>query len=222
MVYSKKKRHILMRRVIPTSSRSFKVGTIILILLGLTYIFRNSILCSVGQFLDNADPAEKVDALFVLGGSPVDRGASAANYFKQGLVENEIVCTGANVAGALAAFKIHATEAEMTSNVLQNNGIPPEKIKELPRSTSTFEEASEVLNYAKSMKWKKIGVLSSEYHTRRVSLTFNKAFKDQNIEVIYFSADAKHFNPEDWWKNEDGFLTCFSEYVKLSFYILNH
>jgi uncharacterized SAM-binding protein YcdF (DUF218 family) len=211
-----------MRRVIPKTSRVFKVSLIILILIGISYVFRNSILCTVGQYLDNSDPNQKVEALFVLGGSPVDRGAAAANCFNQGLVENEIICTGANIAGALAAFKIHATEAEMTNNVLLNNGVPPERIKELPRSTSTFEEASEVLNYTKSHKWKKIGVLSSEYHTRRVSFTFNKAFKDQNIEVIYFSANSKHFNPEDWWKNEDGFLTCFSEYLKLCFYILNH
>jgi len=211
-----------MRQVLPNTRGWIKVILILFIFLALLWLLRNPILTAFGSFLSNADDPQEVEALFVLGGSPVDRSLAAAEYFNQGLVKTEVVCTGANVAGALAAFDIRATEAEMSSNVLKSAGIPESRITELPESTSTFEEAEEILQFSKSRGLTKIGVLSSDYHLRRVSWTFNRAFEDEEISIVYFSADSKHFNPEDWWKNEEGFLTCFSEYAKLCFYLLNH
>lgn len=211
-----------MRQVFPRSKWKRRI----LITLGvvlLLYLFRVPILQGMGAYLNDSDPVERTEAVFVLGGSPMDRSLKAVELYRNDLVENEIICTGGNIAGALSAFNIHVPEAGLSRKVLEDEGVPSEIIIELTSSTSTFEEADEALQYIKTKGWKKVGIISSEYHIRRVRGTFEDHFEDEeNIELLFFSADSPRFNQDSWWQDEESFLLCFSEYLKLFYYFLKY
>jgi hypothetical protein len=68
----------------------------------------------------------------------------------------------------------------------------------------------------------RVGILSSEYHIRRVRWTFNTVFEEDADQLVFLASDSSDFSPEDWWKHEKSFLIVFSEYTKLLFYLLNY
>ncbi|MFM7769528.1 MAG: hypothetical protein ACKO8Q_03135, partial [Bacteroidota bacterium] len=69
---------------------------------------------------------------------------------------------------------------------------------------------------------KKIAVLSSEYHLRRLRFVFEKKFKNTQIEVIFLAAKNENFTPESWYTNEEGLITTFNEYAKMVYYLFKY
>ena len=50
-------------------------------------------------------------------------------------------------------------------------------------ATSTFDEAEDALALGKREKWKRIIIVTDEFHTRRAHLAFQKVFEGSGIEV---------------------------------------
>ncbi|MFM7722719.1 MAG: hypothetical protein ACKO7C_06925, partial [Bacteroidota bacterium] len=80
----------------------------------------------------------------------------------------------------------------------------------------------EILQYAKSHHLKKIGILSSEYHLRRLRMTFQEKFEREGIELVFLAAKNENFTPESWYKNEEGIITTFNEYAKMVYYLFKY
>jgi len=175
----------------------------------------------MGDYLDVGVEPQKVEALYVLGGSPHDRGLAAIEIFKDSLSEM-FVCTGGNIHGTLVAYGVDMKESELSARFLQNQGLPSNKICTLSSSTSTFEESIEILGDCKSKGYRKIAVISSAYHTRRVRWIFERKFEGSGIEVFVFSAPPTNYDPDEWWKSENGMLFFFNEIVKIAYYHLQY
>ena len=211
------------KRVFPKPSKWFRVVLLLGLILIVLYLFRIPLLKGMSSFLNNADSVQQVDVLVVLGGSPVDRGYRGAELFHQGLVAGDVYCTGGYTVPALEAFKIDVTESGLTRNVMIDHKVPESRIIELQQSTSTWEEAQEVKELLKNKNWKKVGVVSSEYHIRRVKWTFDKVFTTKDdVEILFFASDSDHYNAEEWWKDEESFLITYGEFTKLLFYLLKY
>jgi uncharacterized SAM-binding protein YcdF (DUF218 family) len=178
----------------------------------------------MSSYLNNSDEPEKVEALIVLGGSPTDRGERAAELYHDGICMENLYCTGGYIVSALQAFKIDVHESGLSKNVMLENGVPEELITELQNSTSTYEEALEILSLARRKEWKKIGVVTSEYHIRRTRWTFEEVFESQDasIEVLFFASDSERYKADAWWTHEESFLLTFSEYMKLFYYLMSY
>jgi uncharacterized SAM-binding protein YcdF (DUF218 family) len=185
------------------------------------FIFRNPILRSAGHYLVANDELQLTDACFVLGGNSYDRGLFAAEVHKQ-FPQQYFVATGGNYPTQIQALDTVMFEAELTSHFMQKLGISMEQIEVLTGSTSTMEESDEILAYCKQHDFKKIAVLSSSFHLRRVRNVFEKKFTQQGIEVLFFSAPDKDFDANNWWKNEEGLITVNNEYIKLLYYAIKY
>ena len=197
---------------------SLKILGVFLLLFILIHVF--DYLQLAGKYLAAADDPQQVEAVFVLGGNSYERGIAAAQHLKK--FPSPVVCTGGNFPVQIQALGYHLSEAELTQKCLLRNGIDTSSIFLLGKATSSFEESEEILQYAKSHQLKKIGILSSEYHLRRLRMTFQEKFEREGIELVFLAAKNENFTPESWYKNEEGLITTFNEYAKMVYYLFKY
>ncbi|MEN9347654.1 MAG: hypothetical protein RLZZ77_1165 [Bacteroidota bacterium] len=190
------------------------------LLIGL-FLFRNPILRGLGVYLVSDNPLEKTDAICVLGGNSFERGLEGAEVYKQ-FTGTPVIATGGNFPLQIQAFDTLMTEAQLTRLVLEKHGVPDSMIVTLNGSTSTMEESDEILAYCKEHQLKKITLISSTFHLRRIRWVFEEKFQEAGIEVRLHGATDKEFDAENWWKNEQGLITTNNEYIKLLYYIIKY
>ncbi len=167
------------------------------------------------------DEKQHSEVLFVLGGNSFERGLEAHRLLEEGW-SNKVICTGGNVPMVLAAIDTVIYEAEITKDMLMRKGIDKDAVVALTGSTSTKEESGEILAYCKSNALKKITVISSRLHMRRVRMVFEKAFENQGIEIVYRGAPSQNYDENSWWKSEAGLIMVNNEYVKYVYYLIKY
>lgn len=187
----------------------------------LLFLFRIPILRGIGNYLVAEDNAELTEACFVLGGNSFERGSQAIKLSSI-YPEQKFVATGGNYPLQIQAFDTTMHEAELTKHFMIKRGVPSNKIEILTSSTSTLEESDEILAYCKGHEIKKISVLSSAFHLRRVRWVFYEKFNAEGIQVLFLAAPDRTFNANNWWKDEEGLITCNNEYIKLLYYFLKY
>ncbi len=185
------------------------------------YFFREPALLTMATFLIREDSLQDVDALFVLSGGGYDRGNEAVNIYRKGYVKS-IVCTGGNPVYEFRVFNIDTLESDMTVANLKRQQIPDSVIVVLREGTSTNEEAAIIFKYCKQQGLKRILVLSSKIHSRRVKKVFTKQFKDESIKVFVRGAFSSRYNEMLWWQSEDGLIALNNEWVKTAYYWLKY
>lgn len=193
---------------------------VLLLLIICAAVFHEYLLTKAASVLIHEDKLEKADAVFVLGGNAWERGKEAARLYRQGYA-SRIICTGEHIYNDLKIVKIHLSESGLTRLQVINSGVPPDSVISLPKATSTREEAFVILDYARSKGYKKVILVSSSFHTRRVRYSFSKVFKSSGISIIIHGAGAT-YNESNWWKLEAGLIAVNNEYIKLFYYILNY
>lgn len=191
-------------------------------ILVLLYLFRFPICRLAGNYLVAEDPLSTVDAVFVLSGSALPRGNEAARIYKLGY-SRKIIFTGQelSIPGVPELGIDSVCTSELTQKFAVAAGVNPADTELLVKGTSTFEEFEAIREYCKSKQLKRIMVVSSNYHTRRIKNVFKNTLAKEGIAVIVRGA-VDGFHPESWWKTESGLISLNNEYVKLVFYAFKY
>lgn len=187
----------------------------------LIYLFRYPILRGMGNYLIREDPLSEADAVFVLSGNSHDRGKAGARLYHEGFAPN-IVCTGGVKSRDLATFGIDLLHCYLTQAVLETEGVPVSDIHIIAEGTSTHEEKLAIIRYCRKMKWDKIIVVSSKFHTRRIHKSFRKDMAEAGIELVLRGAAESSFDENNWWNYEDGMIFLNNEYMKILYYALKY
>lgn len=190
-------------------------------ILMVAWFARFAILRAIGGFLIDADATCKADAMYVLGGSPFDRGTEASKVLEQGCVPIAY-CTGSSVMAANKAEGRDLTEADLTRTAAIRKGASPSAILPLRYGTSTFEEASGIIHHARSLGMDTILVVSTDFHTRRVAKVFRMRAKGSGVTVLVHAAPSTEYDAQVWWTSEQGLLMVNNEYVKTLYYFLRY
>jgi uncharacterized SAM-binding protein YcdF (DUF218 family) len=183
--------------------------------------FRVPILRSFSTVLIAEDELEKVEAMAVLSGGGYDRGNEAVNIYKAGWT-NKIICTGGNPELNFRIIGIDTLESDLTAINLQRQVVPDSAIVLIRKGTSTLEESDIILAYCKKQNIKKIMVLSSKIHCRRVRSVFAEKFENANIQIIYRGAKSSIYDELNWWKKEEGLIAINNEWMKTFYYWLKY
>jgi len=183
----------------------------------LMFLLRAPILQFIGNRLICGDKMEKVPALFVLSGDPWDRGNEAVRLYRLGLAE-KIICTGENIPRLFLIADIQYPESELTRMNIVAQGVPSEHVELLSRGTSTKEESDFIIEYCRWHNIRKLAVVSTKFHTRRVKNTFAEKFRKAGLELIIQGAPSSAFQEQFWWHNEDGLIFVNNEYIKIMYY----
>ncbi len=181
------------------------------------WIYRTSVLSKIGWYLVAENALEKSDFYVVLGGNSAERGLAACSVDQQ-IPNCQFICTGANEPSQLAAIGLHTYEAELTRNKMIRCGVDSTRIEALNQGTSSQEEAEAILHYAQTHPCKKITIISGQYHLRRLRMTYDRVFADSGIEIRFYGAKEKDFNPDYWWTSESGLIYTNNEYIKILYY----
>lgn len=193
------------------------IAALALVLGGLAlFLLRAPILTALGRFLVVENALVAADAIVLLNGGLDTRPAAAAALHGRGLAP--IVVVAREEEGPATRLGLMPNRTDVTVALLKHGGVPESAIRQLRTpggSTSTTDEARIFLAYARSHEFRRIILVTSDYHTRRSRLAFRKALDSLDITVLVTAVPGTEFGPSDWWTSESGLLAIFEEYVKL-------
>jgi len=173
----------------------------------------------VSGFLVTEDPLAPSDLIVVLSGSVPDRPRHAAELYQKGLAPR-LLCASSMVPAYFRVVGPPMTHAELSAAVLLKMKIPEKDILVLNRGTSTYEEMVIVRDLMLARKWKRVILVSSPYHLRRIRLTWNHLAGNTSLEAIVRSTPYARFHPDTWWRYEADLLSVQNEYAKMAYYEL--
>ena len=174
------------------------------------YLVRHPIFRFAAESWIIEDSLDKADALLVLSGDNFygDRATRAAELFREGKAP-VVVASGRRL-------RPNAGTAELTEHDLMERGVPKEKILRFAHDAdSTQEEAEALAKLARTKKWRKVIVVTSNYHTRRARYIFRQVFP-QDIETRVASARDGDFDPERWWEKRVSTKELMREFAAMA------
>ncbi len=180
-----------------------------------------------GRLLVRLDPvasATPADAIYVLGGSRVDRWLEAAELFKAGVARHIVLSRGGTEPGEILLASQGITvpnNGDIARNVMVNHlGIPASAVDVLPEPVdNTAHEAEAILERAQQQGWTHIIVITTTSATRRAGYAFERVLGDR-VRVTVRASRYDEYDKVWWWRSRLSFRQTFYELPKLFAYWL--
>lgn len=162
----------------------------------------------VSLYLPVSDPLKKADAIIVVsGGDTRGRTMHGIDLYKQQWAP-KLIFSGA------AADPNSTSNAKAMMAIAAARGVPPADIKLDEVARDTKENASKTKQLA--AEHRTIILVTSDYHQRRVSREFKKAY-GPDTTFINSPAKDKHWGRKSWFLTPYGWWISVTEPVKLLF-----
>jgi uncharacterized SAM-binding protein YcdF (DUF218 family) len=168
------------------------------VVLAAVYLVRHPLLRLSGGWWEVQDRLERADAILVLGDDNFagERASRSAELFRAGWAPL-VVASG-------RLLRSYAGIAELIARDLETRDVPPTAIVRFPhRAANTREEAQALLELVTSRGWRRVLVVTSNYHTRRARYIFRKVFPAQ-VVVLIVSVRDTDYDPDTWWESRQG------------------
>lgn len=178
----------------------------------------------VGQFLTADQPLEKADAIFIFAGTLAERPLEAGDLFREGYAPRIVVTRATR---DQATFQLEKrgvripTDDDLSREVLLQLGVPADALI-IPTFVhdNTAEEARTLRELALKYKWRRVILVSSKYHLRRVSLATRRALRGTDVETVVRGSRYDESVPDRWWTRRRDIRWVASEVPKLVAYTL--
>jgi uncharacterized SAM-binding protein YcdF (DUF218 family) len=171
------------------------------------YLARYPILRFAGNFWVVDESPQTSDAIVILSDDDYDavRASRAADLYRSSWAPR-IVASG-------RALRPYASIAELMQRDLTDRGVPATAVVRFPnRARNTLEEAGAVSEFLSTHGWRKIIVVTSNYHTRRARFIYEHALAP-GTELRVVAAPDPSYDPNSWWRTREGVKTFFYEFV---------
>jgi uncharacterized SAM-binding protein YcdF (DUF218 family) len=171
------------------------------------YLARYPILRFAGNFWVVDESPQTSDAIVILSDDDYDavRASRAADLYRSSWAPR-IVASG-------RALRPYASIAELMQRDLTDRGVPATAVVRFPnRARNTLEEAGAVSEFLSTHGWRKIIVVTSNYHTRRARFIYEHALAP-GTELRMVAAPDPAYDPNSWWRTREGVKTFFYEFV---------
>lgn len=177
----------------------------ILVVCAVLYLARVPLLRLAGEFWVVDERPETSDVIVVLSGDNYDaeRAARAASLFKSGMAPR-VVATG-------RALRSYATTTDLMKRDLVEHGVPESAIVPFThKADDTRDEAAAVSEFVRSHGWKKILLVTSNYHTRRSQYIYEHVLPSSD-QLLTVAAPDSNYDPNYWWRTRTGVKIFFHE-----------
>ena len=205
-------------------SHSRKIGILLLLftaVLLVAYFFHASLLARYAKWFHLQNATKGADAIICLSGGKFTRVPESLRLWNQGFAPLLFVTDEKPRNSNLKDLEL--SNLKFANEVTRRMKFQA-KWELLPSTTggatSTFDEAQDTLDYAEKKGWKKVILVTDEFHTRRSMLAFSKVFEGSQIGVQIAGAPNEIFDAMNWWKSDSGILAYFSESIKYPIYWL--
>jgi len=171
------------------------------------YLARNPILRFAGSFWVVDESPQTSDAIVILSDDDFDavRASRAADLYRANWAPR-VVASG-------RSLRPYASIAELMQHDLTDRGVRADAIVRFPnRGRNTLEEAEAVSEFLASRGWKKVLVVTSNYHTRRARFIYERTLAPGS-ELRVIAASDPAYDPNSWWRTREGLKTFFYELV---------
>jgi uncharacterized SAM-binding protein YcdF (DUF218 family) len=179
----------------------------LVIVIGMVYIARHPLLRFCGRIWIVDENPVRSDVIVILGDDNYngDRATRAAELFQAGWAPR-VVASG-------RFLRSYASIADLMQHDLSDRGVPMDAIlKVTHRAENTREEIEVIRRLALEKGWRKLLIVTSNYHTRRTALISGRMFPE-GIEVRVIAAPDADYNPDTWWQSRQGLKLFFHELV---------
>jgi len=185
------------------------VVLVVCILVFVVYLLRVPLLRAFGDWWVVSDRLEKAQAIVVLGGDSTgsDRVQRAVTLYREGWAPR-LVVSG-------PAVRTYLSEAELMQREALKLGVPQDKLLVVPHTTtSTLEEALHLRKVFAEHGLRRVIVVTSNFHARRVRRIFRKLLREHGTQVWVDAAADRRFVPERWWQEREGRAVLLLEILK--------
>lgn len=169
-----------------------------LCLLFALYLVRHPLLQLAGGFWIVDEVPVPADAIVMLGDDNynADRAARAAQLYKAGWAPH-VVASG-------RYLRPYASIAELEDHDLTDRGVPQAAVVRFAHhAENTKDEAAALAQLISSRGWKRILLVTSNYHTRRSRYLAEREFPSGTVLRVVAAPDSD-YDPREWWRTRDG------------------
>jgi uncharacterized SAM-binding protein YcdF (DUF218 family) len=165
----------------------------------------------VGRFMMAVDPPGPADAIFVLAGTTPARELGAAAIYHLQLAPRVVVPRAYDPLEPLRELAGEPSMQERAVRVLVHRGVPPEAIVPLDQVVdNTAEELAANFDYARRQGFRRIILVTSPLHTRRVRTIWHHRYQSM-IPALILSTAYQRWDPARWWRSRDALAATLHE-----------
>lgn len=177
---------------------------------------------TLGSRLHHEDSLAPADAIFVLGGTHLERAAEAGDLFHEGwaprIVLSRPMSDGAEAALAARGLAIPSV-SDVQRQALIQMGVPARAITVVGNEqASTASESRDLRGRAATEGWTRVIVVTSKLHTARAALALRRYFAGTGVEIIMRASRYDEADVDRWWARRADFRFAIFEAQKLVLY----
>lgn len=174
--------------------------------------------------VDPLDPARPADAIYVLGGSRVDRWLEAVDLYRAGQARRILLSRGGTERAewllAEQGIRVPTTADIARSVMVEQMGLPADVVEVLPDPVdNTAHEADSIRERIRAEGWHSLIIITTRPATRRAGYAFRRVLGD-DITIVIRDTRYDGYDPVWWWRNRGSFRDTFYEVPKLFAYWL--
>jgi uncharacterized SAM-binding protein YcdF (DUF218 family) len=169
------------------------------------YIARHPLLRFAGHYWVVDDTPEVSDVIIVLSGDnfDADRATRAASLYKAQMAPH-VLATG-------RALRTYASSTDLMKRDLADKGVSAAAIESFTHDEDdTKDEALALSDTVKKHGWKKVLLVTSNYHTRRAQYIYERTLPPNTVLRVISAADSQ-YDPDTWWRTRRGVKLFFHE-----------
>lgn len=171
------------------------------------YLVRAPLLRLAGGFWIVSDHPANCDAIVILSDDnfTADRAARAAELYHDGWAPR-VVASG-------RLLRPYFSIAQLMQHDLEIRGVPAKAIVPFAhRAPDTLVELKGIRDFLVERGWKRVMIVTSNYHTRRTRYLCRHIFPS-DFDVLVMAAPDHDYDPESWWRTRRGLKIFFHESV---------
>lgn len=193
-----------------SSSTKRLLLTFTLFFFTILFFFSPFFLKKFAKGLISTDSLNKADAVVVLSGDSGFRILKAIELYHTGYA-NKMIISGNKI--------YNTSHPQLMSQLAQIKLVPYHNIFLEEHSLSTWDHPRYIEPILTQQNFKKLIVVTSYFHTKRVRHIFNQYYKEKNVSIIVVGAyDGIDYN--HWWKDHNMTEAILIEWAKTIWYFL--
>jgi uncharacterized SAM-binding protein YcdF (DUF218 family) len=156
----------------------------------------------LGPWLVVNEPLVRSDVIFVTDGQTPERELEGAALFLEGWAPRvALTLPRDRLSEEVRRLAGDDAPQDHASRVLRRRGIPEAAIVRLDRIVeNTLQELHVGFDYARARGFRRVIIVSSPYHTRRIRLIWGSRFEHE-IPAIVRATRYEPVDPSRWWRS---------------------
>ena len=202
------------------TARRIVIGILgVLALIAVVWAIHAPVLRGLASTLTIEDPLAEADVIVVVAGGAPFRERAAADLYRQGWAPRVMISRSINPASVEALVELGLRPLDLQGEsraAILRYGVPAAAVVALEDPVRiTEEEVRVVQREARARKWRRLILVTSPEHTRRVKTIWYRR-GNGDMEIIVRPSPYSRAPADGWWRDRRMAETVLHEYLGLA------